>query len=450
MSALVCNRVVRLRTDNQLPSHLVCLFLLVLSYQLIPCLHRKKPLPTNRHTRIPLAPPPEPERPVVRAVRGALSNLLTFLRRPFSSRTPPGGSGAQNSNSPHSLNFNSQTKPDRQHIREKFATQLRLNLHLPPATDVLAPRSPGPRTPRDKKRYAVLDDGAYTDLDEGHFVHMEKPQSARLSPWSPCEQDYPYSSSPTPSRKVVFDYGPNTPPPPFSPPPAYVAGTPMRAGFSTTPTGTPTRATFGAFSVGSPTRTGLSTPPAESPNHSKFNTTPAGASTARSPTTQDRLSVSTVRSTRGLRPLLLRSALSLSPSGRQPTEDPFADNRSSSRSSMLSLDPFAAKSPLSSPNSQSFAARQDNPFADKQQTLTTHQDAADPFVDRSPSALIEEDSDAAAINLSEVVMVREQLSAVARHVPANVFVISDDTETLGSIRSSVSSTWSALTLEEPM
>lgn len=117
---------------------------------------------------------------------------------------------------------------------------------------------------------------------------------------------------------------------------------------------------------------------------------------------------------------------------------------------MLSLDPFAAKSPLSSPNSQSFAARQDNPFADKQQTLTTHQDAADPFVDRSPSALIEEDSDAAAINLSEVVMVREQLSAVARHVPANVFVISDDTETLGSIRSSVSSTWSALTLEEPM
>lgn len=438
----------------------------MLSYQLIPCLHRKKPLPTNRPTRIPLAPPPEPERPVVRAIRGAFTKLRTFLIRPFSSRPPPGGSEVQKPNSPHSLNVNSQTKPDRHHIREKFANQLRLNLHLPPAADVLAPRSPGPRTPRDKKRYAILDDSAYVDLDEGHFVQMEKPQSARLSPWSPSEQDYPYSCSPTPSRKVVFDYGSNTPPPPFSPPPAYVAGTPMRAGFSTTPTGTPTRAAFGALSVGTPTRTGFSPPSVGTPTHSEFGAKPAGSPTqdrlstsaARTPT-QDRFSASTVRSpTRGLRPLLLRNALSLSPGGRQPTEDPFADNRSSSPSSMLSIDPFATKSPLSSPRSPSFTAHQDNPFADRQHTFAAHQDAADPFVDRSPSALIEEDPDAATISLSDVVVMRGQLFAAeprrprsaARHAPVDAFIIADDTDTLDSMRSSVSSTWSALTLEEPM
>lgn len=455
----------------------MCLFLLVLSYQLIPCLHRKKPLPTNRHTRIPLAPPPEPERPVVRAIRGAFNKLLTFLKRTFSSRPPPGGGGAQKPTPPRSLNLNSQAKPDRQHIREKFATQLRLNLHIPPAADVLAPRSPGPRTPRDKKRYAILDDSAYANLDEGHFLPMEKPQSARLSPWSPHEQDYPYASSPTPSRKVVFDYGPDTPPPPFSPPPAYVAGTPIRAGFGTAPSGTPIRAAFGTTPVGTPIRPGFSTSSAGTPTRSAFSTTPAGTptrdrfstSTARTPTqdrfsvssartpTQDRFSTSATRSpTRGLRPLLLRSALGLSPNSRPPAEDPFADDRSSSPSSMLSIDPFAAKSPLSSPKSPSFATRDPNPFADEQHAA--RQDAADPFVDRSPSALVEEDPDAVTINLSDVVVVRERLapaqpprpSSAARNAPADAFVIADDMDTLDSIRSSVSSTWSALTLEEPM
>lgn len=457
----------------------MCLFLLVLSYQLIPCLHRKKPLPTNRPTRIPLAPPPpEPERPVVRAIRGAFSKLLTFLRRPFSSHPPSGGNEAQKPTPPRSFNLDSQAKPDRQHIREKFATQLRLNLHIPPAAEVLAPRSPGPRTPRDKKRYAILDDSAYADLDEGHFLPMEKPQSARLSPWSPHEPDYPYASSPTPSRKTVFDYGPDTPPPPFSPPPAYVAGTPIRAGLSPTPAGTPLRAVFSASPAGTPTRPSFSTSP---PARGTVSATPTGpgtpaqdrfsTATARTPTqdrfsvssartpTQDRFSTSATRSpTRGLRPLLLRGALALSRNSGQLAEDPFADTRSASPSSMLSVDPFAAKSPLSSPKSSSFAIHDENPFNEGHHTFVGQQDAADPFVDRSPSALVEEDPDAAMVNLSDVVVVREHLSpaqsprpsSAARNAPVDAFVIADDTDNLDSIRSSVSSTWSALTLEEPM
>ncbi|KZT64179.1 hypothetical protein DAEQUDRAFT_49420 [Daedalea quercina L-15889] len=352
----------------------MCLFLLVVSYQLIPCFHRRKTAPTPKYrTRVLVVSPPEPDRPVVRAIRGAFTKLLSLLKR-LSPRKPPGLDESQKPNTPRSFKLAPQDKPDRQHIREKFATQLRLNLHIPPAADVLSPRSPHtltPRTPKDRKRYAVLDDTAYSDWDKANLAQMEKPPSALLSPWSPREQDFPYACSPTPSRRVVFDYGPNTPPPPFSPPPAYVAGTPIRGGF--------------------------------------------------------------------LSPII-RNVLPLSPSGpgsRRPslqTEDPFADNRPSS---MLSVDPFAAKSPLS-PTGPSF---------------TSEEPGDDPFVDRQPAAFVEDDSEAPPINLSEVVVVQETPTAAepprpaASNVSSNVFVISDETD---SARSSYSSTWSALTLEQPM
>ncbi|KAH9922916.1 uncharacterized protein B0H18DRAFT_1016139 [Fomitopsis serialis] len=352
----------------------MCLFLLVVSYQLIPCFHRKPPPLPKYRTRVLVVPPSDRDRPAIRRI---FDKILTFLKRclPRRSSCPD---DTQKPKPPRSFKLPSQNKPDKQHIREKFATQLRLNLHIPPAADVLSPRTPRtPRTPKDRRRYAVLDDSVFTERDKAYLAHMEKPPTAFLSPWSPREQDFPYASSPTPSRRVVFDYGPDTPPPPFSPPPAYVAGTPIRGG------------------IGSPA---------------------------------------------------VRSFLSLSPSTRSrrpslPTEDPFADSRSRP-SSLLSVDPFAAKSQLSSPTSPSFAYSPD-----------------DPFVDKQPSAFVEEDGGGGqTINLSEIVVMQPApeseaaippIPAPAGNASSNVFVISDETDSLSN-RSSISSTWSALTLEQPM
>ncbi|TFY53290.1 hypothetical protein EVJ58_g9532, partial [Rhodofomes roseus] len=142
----------------------MCLFLLVISYQLIPCFHRRKATPSPSYrTRVLVAPPTDRDRSAIRRV---IDKILTFLKR-FVPRRSSGPDDTQKPKPPRSFKLPSQDKPDRQHIREKFATQLRLKLNIPPAADVLSPRSPRtPRTPKGRKRYAVLDDSAFTEWDK--------------------------------------------------------------------------------------------------------------------------------------------------------------------------------------------------------------------------------------------------------------------------------------------
>lgn len=210
------------------------LFVLVLTYQVIPCLHRKKP-PANvplRGLRLPATPP---ERPSVGSrIRHIRSKITTFFTS--SNREP----GAPSSESPvhktlRSLHLPKRDQGKRRLAREKFATKLRLDLRLPPAANVLSSR-----TPRDRRGFAPLKEDVFsTGKRDGVVIFpTEKPPTALMSPWSPREQDFPYPSTPTPSRWLGKEWLSNSPPPfsptPFSPPPAYHPGTPVRSGLMPT------------------------------------------------------------------------------------------------------------------------------------------------------------------------------------------------------------------------
>jgi len=195
------------------------LFILVVVYQLVPCLHRKKP-PANVRTRIPVAPPPERKFSPARI----FSKCVTFHKpsKPAVGPTPP---EVQTHKSLRSLHLPShwKEKRSRRTAREKFATR-RLGLYIPSPADIFPSR-----TARDRRHFTQLDESLYSGQTRNASSHTEKPAAALMSPWSPREQDFPYSSAPTPSQWMGGGWISDSPPP-FSPPPAYVPGTPIRGG----------------------------------------------------------------------------------------------------------------------------------------------------------------------------------------------------------------------------
>ncbi|THG99104.1 hypothetical protein EW026_g3190 [Hermanssonia centrifuga] len=131
---------------------------------------------------------------------------------------------------------------ERDNVRSKFASTLRLNLNFP-TSDFLSPTS-SPHTPKRTRFYERLGD----EGDESH-VRLLKPDIALISPWSPSEDAF-WPSKPTPSFRSKGSE-PRTPPPLYPPPPVYVNGTPVRAGFGQAGgiPETPTKKGFGSDSV---------------------------------------------------------------------------------------------------------------------------------------------------------------------------------------------------------
>ena len=142
------------------------------------------------------------------------------------------------------------------------------------------PGFPGdsPRTPTGRRHYQQLDDALYSNWSNEEVYRTpgsnetERPEDARISPWSPIEEQFPYSTRPpapflspitevhTP-RSPISPYSsysprtptsaspfllrsprtPQTPPPLYPPPPAYLPEVPLRApGLGSAPS-TPTR-----------------------------------------------------------------------------------------------------------------------------------------------------------------------------------------------------------------
>ncbi|KZT12184.1 uncharacterized protein LAESUDRAFT_809026 [Laetiporus sulphureus 93-53] len=202
----------------------LCLFLLVITYQLIPRLHHKVPARNS----IGVLPAPKARAGHRLSLFGRIGALFSRLILLFISGSKTGATTAPASErhkSFHSFHLSSQQRRDGKSTGETFSTRLRLKLHILPATDLLSPRPLG-----DHKHYRKLDDNkdCYTQM----------PKKAVMSPWSPREQDFPYSSVPTPSSLSKAPWGFDEPPP-FSPPPAYVPGTPIRYALSPTSSAVP-------------------------------------------------------------------------------------------------------------------------------------------------------------------------------------------------------------------
>ncbi|CCL99456.1 uncharacterized protein FIBRA_01474 [Fibroporia radiculosa] len=194
------------------------LFALVLTYQLLPSLHRRRQ--PNNTIPTPFVPSASRGTTILRIMRRLIARIATFLQ-PSKSKSVPSEPGSQTHKPLRSLHLPAEQQRRCHAAREKFATKLRLNLYVPPVADILSSR-----TPRDRVNFARLDDSIYQDA----AYHTEKPAPAVMSPWSPREQDYPYSSVPIPSPWLSKGWERNSPPP-FSPPPAYVPSTPRRYGF---------------------------------------------------------------------------------------------------------------------------------------------------------------------------------------------------------------------------
>ncbi|TBU58049.1 hypothetical protein BD310DRAFT_500717 [Dichomitus squalens] len=115
----------------------------------------------------------------------------------------------------------------------------RLFLFGPTTPDTPTPLPPylSPTSPFSRRHYAKLDDSMYSDWSNNAKYHTERPPEAILSPWSPNEHEYPYPPY-SPLDVNSLSGFPGTPPPLYPPPPAYLPEVPTRATRSnpTTPT----------------------------------------------------------------------------------------------------------------------------------------------------------------------------------------------------------------------
>ncbi|KAI0365318.1 hypothetical protein BV20DRAFT_1028219 [Pilatotrama ljubarskyi] len=104
--------------------------------------------------------------------------------------------------------------------------------HLDIGSSPESPRSPSlfsPRGSRSRRLYQELHDAPspYDGWSNEETYKTKVPSSALISPWSPSEYEFPY---PSPHSQGFMSPGvPATPPPLYPPPPAYIPETPLRS-----------------------------------------------------------------------------------------------------------------------------------------------------------------------------------------------------------------------------
>ncbi|KAM5540826.1 hypothetical protein V8D89_005470 [Ganoderma adspersum] len=286
---------------------ILCLFTLILTYQLIACPHRKRAA-ARRMPRNGLQAAKNTHTPskTTRSFRNC-SNLFggsSTKPAPASNRTP--GTSEKRAQPQDSkdgqrtwrallLPFaspNSPTAPETPSLSQSKPTllerkglrALRLNTELlksdgkqryptTPASPMMTPTrkrigrvfefassplntpasssstlfSAGTPTPTGRHNYKKLDDKLYSDWSNQTTYPTERPPEAIVSPWSPNERQYPYAPYSPISVRWLSDT-PRTPPPLYPPPPAYLPEVPVRSdglGTASAPV-TPTRPSRGA------------------------------------------------------------------------------------------------------------------------------------------------------------------------------------------------------------
>ena len=300
------------------PTSPVCLFTMVLTYQLIACPHRKpaaaRRMPRNalqaaKSTHTPskitrslqtcfnLFRSSDPEVAPAKRTPGSSEKraqsqdskdgrrTLRVLLLPFTSQSP--------SRSPETP-LPSQPKPTL--LERKGLRALRLNTELLKSNGKQRyPTTPSPMmtparkrmggvfdfrsspsgtpassstlfsaitpTPTGRRHYKKLDDTLYSDWSNKATYPTERPPDAMVSPWSPNENQYPYAPySPLTVRWLTGSDTLRTPPPLYPPPPAYLPEVPMRSdGLGSSPT-TPTRPTAATRGARTPTSSPLAPP----------------------------------------------------------------------------------------------------------------------------------------------------------------------------------------------
>ncbi|EIW52427.1 uncharacterized protein TRAVEDRAFT_24626 [Trametes versicolor FP-101664 SS1] len=106
--------------------------------------------------------------------------------------------------------------------RKRMAGLLHLSIGgSPDSPDTLSPFTP--RNTQSRRLYQKLNDTAYSDWSNEESYRTERPISALISPWFPSEYEFPYPSLHSPGLT------PATPPPLYPPPPAYIPEVPLRS-----------------------------------------------------------------------------------------------------------------------------------------------------------------------------------------------------------------------------
>ncbi|KAI0783432.1 hypothetical protein C8Q75DRAFT_783009 [Abortiporus biennis] len=208
----------------------MCLFVMVVSYQfLIPRIGNRKP----KSTHAKLAPPEFLVQPKPTLLQHTLSQISKIFTLIFNSRerkpckpTEVGEKPRTKHRILRSLHLPSSPNhihatPNREQIKEKFSTTLRLNIRVPNVPARLRNTLSSPRTPK-RKFYSQIHDNGFDDPDQ---LTPLTPSTALLSPWSPAEDQYPdmYSDF---SEVQLFARGQEEP---ITPPvQAYLPETPLR------------------------------------------------------------------------------------------------------------------------------------------------------------------------------------------------------------------------------
>ncbi|KAH9850184.1 hypothetical protein C2E23DRAFT_887616 [Lenzites betulinus] len=102
-----------------------------------------------------------------------------------------------------------------------------LHLNGGPASAPGSPTLFAAQSTKSRRLYQKLDDTAYSDWSNEESYRTERPVSALISPWSPSEYEFPYPSLHSPGFMSAKE--PSTPPPLYPPPPAYIPEVPMRS-----------------------------------------------------------------------------------------------------------------------------------------------------------------------------------------------------------------------------
>ncbi|OSC98010.1 hypothetical protein PYCCODRAFT_1461571 [Trametes coccinea BRFM310] len=132
---------------------------------------------------------------------------------------------------PSSPSRESHTSPTRKRMAGLFHLNLRTPSHDHPTLSPLS--SPSHKGGRSHRLYQRLDDSLYSDWSNEQTHRTDRPLPAFLSPWSPSEYEFPYPTLHSPTGTSSSE--PGTPPPLYPPPPAYVPEVPLRSPGSAPP-----------------------------------------------------------------------------------------------------------------------------------------------------------------------------------------------------------------------
>ncbi|KAI0823986.1 hypothetical protein BC628DRAFT_466683 [Trametes gibbosa] len=268
---------------------ILCLFTIVVSYQLLSCpckrrrtanrVPRATTKPSNSHTLskptrsfITLKPfckirrdkdhlnnPSTPTKekqtlsaPVKSPAHKTLRSLCLTATKPFRSAlrstdegqhaVPTGSAPAPNLRERRALrslhlNTHLATTPTKRYpcnpspspatpTRKRMAGLLHLN-HNDSTCALDSPTLFSARSTKSRRLYQKLDDTTYSDWSNEESYRTPRPASALISPWSPSEYEFPYL--PLHSPGFMLPREPSTPPPLYPPPPAYIPEVPMRS-----------------------------------------------------------------------------------------------------------------------------------------------------------------------------------------------------------------------------